>query len=164
MNLYATLRVIHILIAALWLGAVVLLTLYIGPSARRSGAAGGSFIAETVRSGLPKFMAAIGGLTILSGLFLYWQWSEMVGTAVTHSTGGILLALGALAGIAAAIIGGAIVGPIVKQLAELGEETSVDESRPLRIVALHRRLALSSKFAVALLVIALVLMVTSHFA
>jgi branched-subunit amino acid ABC-type transport system permease component len=71
--------------------------------------------------------------------------------------------LGALAGIAGAIVGGAIIGPIVKQLAALGTESSVDETRPLRIVALHRRLALSSKFAVALLVIALVLMVTSHF-
>lgn len=163
MNLFLTLRLIHILVAALWLGAAALLTLYIGPASHRTGAAGGSFIAETMRSGLPKFMAVIAGLTILSGLLLYWQWSELVGTAVTHSAGGIMLALGALAGIAAAIIGGAILAPTIKQLAELAAESSVDDARPLHIAALHQRMALMSKFALALLVTALVLMVMGHF-
>ena len=160
---FLLLRVIHILAAASWLGAAAMLTLCVLPAVRRSGAAGGTFIAEAVRCGLPKFMAIAAGLTVLSGFSLYWHWSTLVGASATQSTGGILLMAGAVAGIAAGIIGGAILAPSTKQLAALADEDSVDAGRAARIAALHLRMTFATRLALSLLVIALVLMVMSRF-
>ena len=162
-DMFSILRTLHILVAALWLGAAALLTIIILPAIRTSGATGNEFIAEAVRRGLPKFMASVAGLTVLSGLILYWQWAGMVGPAGTHGTGAIMLMVGALAGVAAAIIGGAILAPAAKKLAALALESSADDSRQSRMVALHQRMATATKFALTLLVIALLLMSMSRF-
>src|SRR6478735_4901492 len=73
-QMLSILRAAHILAAALWLGAGALLTLYIMPSIRCAGAAGGAVIAESMRRGLGIFMASTAGTTILTGLLLYWIW------------------------------------------------------------------------------------------
>ncbi len=159
-TLFAALRALHILAAALWLGAAALLTLYIIPAIRGTGVAGGTLMAEMVRRGFHKFMAVTAGLTILSGLWLYWLWAESVGAGGTRGVGGIMLVLGALAGIAAAVIGGAILGRGSEQLAALAAEPAGDA----RVAALHARMATASKIALALLVVGLLLMALSRFA
>jgi hypothetical protein len=158
---FSVLRAVHILVAALWLGAGALLTLIVFPAIRQTGASGGAVMAEAVRRGLVPFMASIGGLTIVSGLLLYWVWVGASGALGMHSRGGIVLLFGALAGIIAAIIGGAVLGRGSKQMAALA--TSTDAARETQIAALHSRMASASKFVLALLVIALLLMVFSHF-
>ena len=159
-DLISALRALHILVAALWLGAAALLTLIIFPAIRSAGASGGTLLAEAVRRGLPKFMASVAGLTVLSGLVLYWQWSGAVGAAGMHSTGGILLMLGAAAGLGAAIIGGAFLGPTVKRLADLASAGGGDSTL---IDTLHQRGVTAARFALALLVTALLLMAMSRF-
>jgi hypothetical protein len=157
---FSVLRALHILVAALWVGAGALLALVVMPAIRESGAAGGTVMAAAVRRGLVPFMASTGGLTIVSGLLLYFLWSS--GTMSLHSRGGLVLMLGALAGIIAAILGGAVLGRATKQLAALANAPA-DASREAQIAALHGRMASVSKLVLALLVIALLLMVFSHF-
>lgn len=162
MQLFSVLRAAHILTAALWLGAGAMLTLYIMPSVRSSGAAGGSVMAESMRRGLGIFMASVAGLTIVSGLLLFWVWSQARGPSGTHGTGAMLLALGALAGVVAAIVGGAVLGRVSRELAGLAGAPAADAAAQARIAALHRRGAAASKLTLTLLVAALLLMVFSH--
>jgi len=161
---FVLLRTLHLLAAAFWLGAGATLTLIIFPAIRRSGSAGGAFVAQAQRGGLPKFMAAAAGLTILSGIGLYWQWSRLAGGIGAHGTGGILLMLGAVAGILAAIMGGAILAPTAKQLADLATAGSVDATRQSRADALHRRMTGATRLTLLLLVSAFLLMAASRFA
>lgn len=160
-QLSTVLRALHLLTAALWIGAAALLTLYIMPAIRRSGAAGGPVLGESMRSGLGAFMASVAGATILSGAWLYWIRFQALGSSGMHNTGGIVLMLGALAGFAAMIIGGAILGRTSRELAELAG-TPADAATQERIAALHRRGAAASKVTLALLVGALLLMVFSR--
>lgn len=153
-------RSLHILTAALWLGAAALLTLFVMPSARRSGAAGGAVVAEAMRRGMGVFMASIAGLTILSGIALYFVLFGGRSSDGLHA-GAVILMLGALAGIVAAIIGGAVLGRTARELAALAASPP-SEATQARIAALHRRGALASKIVVALLVAALLLMTLSH--
>lgn len=158
MQTMTILLAVHILAAALWVGAGAALTLYLFPAIRGSGAAGGVVVAAMVRRGLPQFMAATAGITILSGLLLYWIWSSGRGAGGLQSAGGIMLTLGAVAGIVAAIIGGAILSRGSKELADLAGAT-LDEPMQARIAAVHGRMAGASRITLTLLVLALLLMV-----
>jgi hypothetical protein len=158
-QLMSVLRAAHILAAALWLGAGAMLTLYILPSIRSTGAAGGSVIAEAMRRRLGVFMASAGGVTILAGLGLYWLQGRAAGG--NYRAGAIMLMIGALAGIAAAIIGGAILGRTSRELAELAGAPA-SEATQARIAALHRRGAAASRAFLTLLVAAMLLMIFSR--
>jgi len=161
-QLFSVLRALHVLTAALWLGAGAMLTLYMMPSVRSTGAAGGAVMAESMRRGLGMFMASVAGLTIVSGLPLFGLWSQARGPGGMHGTGALLLSLGALAGIAAAIVGGAVLGRASRELAALAGVPAGDAATQSRIAALHRRGAAASKVTLTLLVAALLLMIFSH--
>jgi len=153
-------RALHIFTAALWLGAGALLTLYVMPSIRQSGAAGVTVIAASMRRGLGAFMASVAGLTIVSGALLYWSWFQGRGGAVVNAAG-VMLTLGALAGFGAAVVGGAILGRTSHELATLAEAPP-DAAVQNRMAALHRRGAVASRVALTLLVSATLLMVFSR--
>jgi len=160
-QLLSVARAAHILAAALWLGAGAMLTLYILPSIRSTGAAGGAVMAESMRRGLGIFMASAGGLTIVSGIWLYWNWFHARGAEALHGAAATMLTAGALAGIVAAIVGGAVLGRTSRELAMLATAPASDATEA-RIAALHRRGAAASKLVLILLVAALLLMIFSR--
>ena len=103
-------------------------------------------------------MAAIGGLTLVSGLWLYWTLTAGLATAAIRSPSGIVFGLGALAGILVGIVAGAVISRSIKRLDALGEG-SADGPEAL---ALHHRIAMASRLALALLLVAVVAMSLGH--
>jgi hypothetical protein len=95
-------------------------------------------------------------------LLLFWLWSQARGPGGMHGTGAMLLSLGALAGVVAAIVGGAILGRVSRELAGLAGAPAADAAAQARIATLHGRGAAASKLTLTLLVAALLLMVLSH--
>jgi hypothetical protein len=167
-NAYVVLRVLHILVAALWVGAAGLLAMVVMPAVGEAGAAGGPFLASLHRRKLHVFMAASALLTVLSGIWLYWVLTTGFDPAIVWSRGGVAFGIGGLCGLVALIVGGGIIGPGFARLAELAERTdAMPEARRAahlqRLEAIHRRTLLASKCALALIVIALVLMASGHY-
>jgi len=160
-QMLSILRAAHIVAAALWVGAGALLTLIVMPSIRSAGAAGGAVIAESMRRGMGIFMPSVAGTTILTGLLLYWIWFAARGAGASFGVGGIMLLVGALAGLAAAIMGGAILGRTSVELAALAAAPA-GEATQARIAALHERGAAVSKIVLTLLIVALLLMIFSR--
>jgi hypothetical protein len=156
--LFPWVRTLHILLAALWLGSGALLTLYLLPTLRRLGPGGQPTLRSLEGLGLSRFMAAIGGLTLVSGLSLYWTLTAGLNAEAIRSPAGIVFGIGGLAGIAAGIIGGAVIGRTIKRLDALGQHPADNA----QAVALHRRIATSSRLALALLLVALVAMSLGH--
>ncbi len=163
-SLLSLLRTAHILCASLWVGSATMLTLFILPSVREAGPAGGSVMGAAVRRGVPQFMASLGGLTVLTGLWLFWLWAHSVGAGAVHGTAGIMLGIGAVCGIAALIIGGAVLSPTSRKLAALGAEGLPDDARKAQMAALQNRLASMGKVSVILMIVALLLMALSRYA
>ena len=155
----AVVRALHIVAAGLWIGAGVMLTLYVMPAIRDSGAAGGKVLVEVMRRGIGVFMPSIAGVTMLSGLGLYWSWFQARGGI--NGTGALLLTIGAFAGVAAAIIGGAVLGRTVNALADLALEPP-SEANAARTAALYRRGAAASRIVVTLLLASMLLMIFSR--
>ena len=68
------LRLLHVVIGAAWLGAVVMMTFFLSPTVRAMGPVGGQFVGALMqRTHLPVWLLAAGAITILSGLGLYWM-------------------------------------------------------------------------------------------
>lgn len=106
---YADMRVLHIVFAALWVGTAVLMTAYVSPAIRSLGPRGAPMMAELMRRKMGAFIAASSMLTVLSGIWMYWEFSHGFDTTVMTSGPGMALGIGGLCGIAAAIIGGAVI-------------------------------------------------------
>ena len=116
-------RILHIVAGVAWVGALTLLVLYLQPSARAIGPAAGPFMQELVgRRRLTNFLAGIGGVTVLAGLFLYWHdWDasgslgDWLGTRF-----GAVMTVGAIAAIIGLIVGVLGARPATDRLVALG--------------------------------------------
>lgn len=108
MLLVAILRLIHIVAAFSWFGLGSAMFFYIGPAAAASGESGVRFIKSLLtNTRFPMAFPISAGVTVLAGILLY-----VPGGASNHFTqlGNIVLGIGALAGLAAAVHGGAVTG------------------------------------------------------
>src|SRR4051794_15892502 len=118
-GLYLTFRVVHVLLAALWIGATVFVSFLLMPAIETSGPAGGQVMIGLNRRGLNAYMGAIGSLTVLTGIALFWHYTAGFDPGLSGSRAGIAYSIGGLAGVLATIVGGAVVGRSAKQVVAL---------------------------------------------
>lgn len=167
--IYLSVRVLHVLCAALWLGGVVLISMFLMPVLQQSGPEGGAIMGRLQKKGLVVFMSSISGITILSGLWLYWRFTGGFDPAIAGSMGGRVFGTGGLLGFTAGIIGGAVVGRSAKKAAELGAKmATLSEGKERAAIAAeigrHRqRMVTFGHVVIALLVGALACMAIGHY-
>src|SRR5437016_1779551 len=114
--LLVLLRLIHIVGAFAWVGLGATMSFYIAPAAVAAGENGFRYMKSLFsQSGFAMSFAIVSGITTLAGILLY-----LVGGASSHfsQTGNIVLGIGAVAGLAAAVHGGAILGRTTKAVGE----------------------------------------------
>lgn len=165
---YAAIRVLHIVFAALWVGAAVLLTLFLSPAIRTLGLQGAPVMAELMRRRMGAFLAAAGGLTVLSGLWMYWIFTNGLDADIMRHGAGLALGIGGLCGIVAVILGGAVIGRAAERAGKLSRQAAQmpqgsERAAAMQTVAtLQRRVAVYSRCDVALLLAALIAMCVAH--
>jgi uncharacterized membrane protein len=157
-TLFPWMRTLHILFAASWFGAATVLTLYLLPVLRQLGPAGETTLQRLTGRGLHRFMAASSGITVLSGLWLYWTLTAGFSASAMASTPGVVFGLGGLAGLLAAMLGGGVIGRSIKRI----EALSASGGDPAQIANLQQRIAMASRLALALLAFALLAMALGH--
>jgi len=159
---FVTLRSVHIAVAALWLGSAALLVWFVMPSA---GNLAPEMVTRLVRKKLHVYMGSLGGTTVLFCLLLYWHLTRFSGPSM-GSHAGIAYGIGGVMGLAALIIGGAVVGRSVEKIAELhasaGEGARSGETTAA-IQLLARRAAGGGRAVVALLLATLIVMTLGHY-
>ena len=165
---FLVLRAAHVLLAALWLGAAFMLSIFVMPAVRDVGPTGGQFMQTLHRRRLDAFMAFSAILTVLTGLWLYWRFTAGLDEEVILSPGGLAFGIGGVCGLLAMILGGAILGRGFARIAALGERvTAVPEAERAthvqEIEALRKRLSVAGKLILLLMVLALVLMAIGHY-
>jgi hypothetical protein len=158
-SMFVEVRALHILVAAAWFGAATFLTLYLMPVLRRLEPTGGAVLQALEGKGFHRFMAVNAGLTVLSGASLYWTLTAGFKPQAIASATGLVYGLGGLAGLLAAIIGGAVIGRSVKRLAALpADGASTGDTAAL----LQRRIRGGSRAALSLMLLALLSMTLGH--
>ena len=116
-------RTIHVLAAVAWGGAVVMLVLFLQPSAKAIGPAAGPFMAELVgRRKLPSAILSLAGTTIVAGGFLYWRDVDVSGGFgdFVGSSFGLWMTVGAASAIVAFLIGLLATKPTMDRVMALG--------------------------------------------
>lgn len=165
---FLVLRAAHVLLAALWLGAAFMLSVFVMPAVRDVGQGGGQFMQTLQRRKLHSFMALAAVLTVLTGLWLYWRFTAGLDETVILSPGGLAFGIGGICGLLAMILGGAILGRGFARIVSLGERAAAgpEAERAAHmqdIETLRQRLGVAGKLILLLMVLALVLMAIGHY-
>jgi hypothetical protein len=166
---FLTLRVVHVLFAAVWIGATVFTSFLLMPAVNAAGPAGGQVMAGLNRKGIVPFFASLGGITTLTGIYLYWRFTGGFDPAVSRSHAGMAFGMGGVAGIVAVIIGGAVVGRSSKRIVEVMEQASKTSEGPQKVAlmqeagVLRQRLETFGTVVLVCQLIALVLMAVGHY-
>jgi hypothetical protein len=165
---YLAIRVTHVLLAATWLGATALLSLFLVPAIGDAGASGNAVLAAIGKRGIHVFMTVLGGVTALTGIYLYWRFTGGFSPEISRTPAGMAFGVGGLTGLLATIIGGSVVGRSAKQMITLAEKMpSAPEaeraSLTQQIAAIRGRVTSSSRIVLILQVIALSCMAVAHY-
>ena len=116
-----TLRLIHIVAGAFWVGTAVFTAAFLIPSIRALGPAGGPVMHQIAQvRKLPLYFLSAGVLTVLSGIGLYSKASGGFTNQWMQSGPGMTFGIGAVFALVAMTIGMAIAAPTAKRMGALG--------------------------------------------
>jgi hypothetical protein len=167
--LFVSIRALHVLLAAIWIGSTVFVTVLLMPAVEGSGASGGEVMRRLIRGGVVKYMAILGGTTGVTGVYLLWRATAGFDPAISASPGGMAFGIGGVAGILAAIIGGSVVGRSATKAAAIMDQVAGMPSGAAKdgllqqAAGLRQRMKTSGNVVIVLQVIALVLMAVGHY-
>jgi hypothetical protein len=166
--LFLTLRVLHVLLAAIWVGATVFVTYLLMPVVESSGPAGGQIMMGLSRRKMTPFFAVLGGTTVLTGIYLYWRFTGGFDPGISRSHAGLAFGIGGVAGIIAVVIGGSVVGRSANKVIDLMEQAmKLPESQRGALIQqtgpLRQRMKSAGAVVLLMQVIALILMALGHY-
>jgi ABC-type transport system involved in multi-copper enzyme maturation permease subunit len=166
--LFLGFRALHVLLAATWIGSTIFISMLLTPAVDASGSSGGLVMMNIDRRGITAYMGVLGGMTIVTGLYLLWHFAGGFG-AITATHAGIAFGIGGTSGILAGIVGGGVVGRSGVRMANLMREAAGLPEGPAKAqligqsVPLRHRMKIGSRAVIALQLVALVLMAVGHY-
>jgi hypothetical protein len=166
---FLAVRAAHVLLAAAWLGTAAFIYLFLSPALDEMGPSGAALMTIMGRRGFHPLIAAVGGTTVLTGLWLYWRFTGGFDPTASATMGARVFGAGGVAGILALVIGGAIVGRSAKKLEALAAKIPATSDAAARtallteIAATKRRMGVFGRVVLALQVVALVCMAVGHY-
>jgi uncharacterized membrane protein len=157
-------RFVHVLAGVAWAGALIFIGFILTPAIRTTGASGGVLMQQLVRvQRLPVYLMVLMGLTILSGLSLFWLDFNAFGRAWMHTGPGRTFSAGAAFAILTAVLGMIVNVPTAKRLGMLmgsiqaaGTQPSTEQAA--EIGRLQYRLYRAGQAAAVLIVLAVICM------
>lgn len=167
-ELMILLRLVHITLGVFWAGTIFFLVLFLGPSVRQVGPDGAKVMQAIAQRRFLDVMPIVAGLTILTGLILYWQLSGGLAAGWVTSPFGISLTVGGVASILAFGVGVFVMraatlraGRLAAGLAAMPEPDR--EEAQAHIQRLRQRAASSARVVAVLLLIAVVTMAVARY-
>ncbi|NOT04191.1 MAG: hypothetical protein HOP27_06290 [Anaerolineales bacterium] len=162
--IFIALRLIHILAGTFWVGAAVVTTAFLMPAARAIGPEGGKFIQFVLgKLRMSNYISLSAILTTLSGIVFYWIVSGGLRSAWIFTLSGSIFSIGAITGIAAAILGGMVTAPTAARMEALSKEMQSMSGTPkpeqlAKLQELQKRLGQAGLWGTILLVVTAVTM------
>ena len=160
-------RIVHILAGVAWGGSVVLFVVFVQPSAKAIGPAAGPFMGELLgKRRVTNAILGMAAVSITGGLFLYWHdWhlSPSFGDWVS-SRWGLALTIGAIAGIAAFLIGLFGTRPRVGRFLTLSRQAAeAGGPPPAELGRLQTQLKVLARTSLALIGVSVLAMSTARY-
>ena len=162
-------RLIHILSGVFWVGGILLFAHFVFPAARALGPAGGALMSHLTQvRQLPRVLLTAGGVTVLSGLGLYWHDSMGFQGAWMRTHTGMLFGAGGLLAVVAIVVGLTVNAPAAKRLGVLGAKVQAQGAPPTfdqaaEMQRLQQRLGTALRAVALLLVLATAAMALARY-
>jgi len=163
------LRIVHIVLGVFWVGTIFFVVTFLAPSVQALGPQGAPLMQQLLQRRYFDVLPVVAGLTIVSGLLLYWRDSagftgDWMGTraGMALGTGGVLAIAGFTIGMfvmRSSTLKVFALAPKAQQLAE-GPEREVAMQE---IQALRQRAATSARWVAALLALATIAMAVARY-
>lgn len=155
------LRLIHILFGIFWVGTAFFFVLYLTPTIKAAGPAGGSVMGRLTLMRFPMVMSLSSLLTVAAGVVIYLIDSGGLQISWLSSASGITMTIGSIAGILAFVLGLVIQTPAGARMAALQKKIQVAGGPPTpsqteELQALLDRIAQASRWGAVLMVIAVI--------
>jgi hypothetical protein len=167
--IFLIVRITHVLLAALWLGSIAFMVFFVMPAMKATGLAAGPLMSAIARRGLNGFMGALGGTTVLTGIYLYWRFTGGFDPALSATRGAMVFGTGGIAGLLSVILGGAVVGRNMAKMSALGGKAMALPEGPERAALLEQSTAArdrgtaGARIVLVLQMIALACMAIGHY-
>jgi uncharacterized membrane protein len=126
-------RIVHIVAAIAWGGAIFLLVFFLQPAAKAIGPAAGPLMRELLGTRrLVNWILVIAGATIVGGGFLYWHDMDRAGGLgeLVGSRFGLGITLGSISALIAFAIGVFATRPTVERVLALGAQIAAAGDAP----------------------------------
>lgn len=164
-------RIVHILAAIAWGGAVFLLVLYVQPSVAAIAPAGAPFMRELLgRRRTIDAILMLAATTIVGGGFLYWHHWQAFGSLGdwVGSTFGAWLTVGTIAAVLAFLIGLLVTRPSAQRMLALGARIAEAGGTPTpeqaeEIRTTQARMKVAARTSLGLIGIAAFTMATARY-
>jgi hypothetical protein len=158
------LRLTHIVAGAFWVGSALMMALIVIPALRNAGPGSER---NLPMAQISRSLSIASGLTTVAGLLLFW-WASRFAWGWIISPLGIGLTLGALAGIAAFLMGSFSTGPTAKKIGALAAQMQVTGGPPSQeqmaeMGRLRAKLGTSSKWSTILATVSLAFMAIARY-
>ena len=153
-------RIVHVGSAMSWFGGSIIAAFFLQPTAAALGQAGQPFMDHLMRRRrMGVFFPIVSGLTILSGVALYWRDSGGLQADWISSPTGLAFTIGGLAAIAAFIGGAILIGPSIAAQTAVQQELALGDGNPTaaqrqQLERADRRLQLATRIDWPLLLLA----------
>jgi hypothetical protein len=166
--LFLSLRAAHVLLAAVWVGATVFTSILLMPVIEGSGPIGGQIMQGLEKKGMTAFFAAMGGTTVLTGIYLFWHFTGGFDPEISRSHAGMAFGIGGVCGLLAVIIGGSVIGRSSRKMLAVMEQmpkASAAQKAALMQEAdmLRGRMKTFGSLVLLLQIIALLTMAVGHY-
>ena len=163
------LRLFHIFAGVFWVGAGLMAIAVLVPFTQFAGEEGKRFGQRFMsQSKYGMFMGIASMLTVLSGALMYWRVSNGFRLTWLTSPTGIVLTIGALAGILALVLGMTVHSPTGARLAALGKEIAAaggaqTPAQAQTLGQLQARIAKANRWSAVLLITATIGMAIARY-
>jgi hypothetical protein len=168
-SMYLTIRVLHVLCGAIWVGAAVIGALWLVPMTGDLGPDAAKVGASLKRRGYLVALPVIAATAIVSGIWLYWRFTAGFSPEVSRTPGAMVFGTGGILAIVSFLIGTIVISRSMMRATALMQQavasTNENDKRRLMAVAagFRNRAAVGGRIVAALVVITIVLMSIGHY-
>jgi len=163
------LRLLHIVLGAFWVGAIVFSAFFLMPAVRAAGPGGGGVMAQIMgRLHFHTYMLSAVWLTILSGLAMGYHNGGESGFRWFAIGVGRMFGLGGVLAIIAGILGGAVTAPAAQKLGALSAKVQASGAPPTpadkaELERLQSRLFNATRLVAVLVLLAVAAMAVARY-
>ena len=163
------LRIIHVLFGVFWVGTAIFNAVFLVPTVRALGPAGGAVMQEIAgKRKLPIYFFVSGVLTVLSGFGLYWHDSAGFTNEFMRSAGGMTFGAGGVLALITLLLGIFVITPAAIRASKLGAAIAAGKKPPTleqaaEMQRLQAKLGSTALFAAGLLTLTTIAMAVARY-